>query len=181
MYFVSRSRIFWKFPVRPPEPQPRVAVALDPALHREEEVGPHRLRTGIAAPDPAERRGEQEEAEARHDQKARDEVELVRPDLDPEEEEPPVRKVQKHRLVGQVGAAVEPDPGRDIVDAQGDDHDDPLEVPERARDPLGENGFTGCVELLRLFGRTHGGNHLQVEKRLFCAGSVLGGRVRVTL
>jgi hypothetical protein len=104
---------------------------------------------------------------------ARDEVELVRPDLDPEEEEAPVRKVQQHRLIGQVGTTVEADPGRHVVDAQGDDHDDPLEVPERAADPLWKHGFTGGVELLRLFGRTHGGNHPQVENCLFCAGLVL--------
>jgi hypothetical protein len=128
-----------------PEPQTRVAVALDPALDQNEEVGPDGLRAGIAAPDPAQRRGEQEQAEPRHDQQARDEVELVRPDLDPEEEEAPVGEVDQHRLIGQVRAAVPADPRRQVVDAQRDDHDPPFEVPELAGDTR-ENGLTCGVE-----------------------------------
>jgi hypothetical protein len=88
----------------------------------------------------------------------------VRPDLDPEEEEAPVGEVQQNRLIGQVRPTVEPDPGRHVVDAQRDDHDDPLEVPERALDPLRKHGLTRGIELLRLFGRTHSGITLGLNR-----------------
>jgi hypothetical protein len=139
-------------PILAVEAQASVAVALDPALDQDEEVGPDGLRAGIAAPDPAQRRGKQEQPQPRHDQKARDKVELVRPDLDPEEEEAAVRHIHQHRLIGQAGAAVPADPGGDVIEPQGHCHDHPFEAAKAAphparedRRPRGVKGFWAGV------------------------------------
>ncbi len=136
-------------PGRVPQLHPRVAVALDPALDEDEEVDPDRLRAGVAAPDPAEGGGEEEEAEAGHDEEAGDEVELLRPDLDEEEVEATVGEVDEHRLVGERGTAVPAEPGGDVVDGKGDGHDPPLQRPERAGDAAGEDRLARRVELRR--------------------------------
>ena len=81
-----------------------VAVAFDGAFDDEKQVDPDGLRAGIAAPGPADRRGEQEQAEAGHHQQPGDEVELLRPDLDEEEVEAPVGQVDQDGLVGGVRA-----------------------------------------------------------------------------
>ena len=148
-------------PGRVPELDPGVAVALDPALDQDEEVGPDRLRAGVAAPDPAERRGEEEEAEPGHDQQAGDEVELLRPDLDEEEVEAAVGQVDQHRLVRQRRAAVPADPGGDVVDAERDRHDPPLQRAEasrtrRGKDRLGAANSGGGSVVVWLKGRVPG-------------------------
>ncbi len=143
-------------PRRVPQLHAGVPVAFDPAFHQDHQVGPDGLRAGVAAPDPAQRRGEQEQPQPRHDQKARDEVEFVRPDLDPEEVEAPVRQVDQHSLVGQVRATVPANPGRQVVDRQSDPHDPPLERTEGALNAAGEHGFAGSVERRWLIGRRHG-------------------------
>ena len=148
---------FLGIPTRFPEPKPGVSVALNPALNRKKEIGPNGLRAGITAPDPPKRRREEEEAETGHDQKARNKIELVRPDLDPEEEEAPVRHVDQHGLIGECGPAIPPDPGGDVVDPQGHDHNDPFEIAELTGDPFRKNRFAGGVELLWLFRGTHDG------------------------
>jgi hypothetical protein len=47
-----------------------------------EQVGPDRLRAGIATPGAPHSGGQQEQADTRHDQQTRHEIEFVRPDLD---------------------------------------------------------------------------------------------------
>ena len=71
------------------EPHAGVAVALEQALDDDVEVGPDRLRAGVAAPEPAEQGGGQEQGQGRHHQQAGDEIDLLRPQLDEEEVEPP--------------------------------------------------------------------------------------------
>ena len=68
-------------------------------------------------------------------------MELLRPDLDPEEEEAPVGQVDQHRLVRQIGAAVPADPGGDVVDRQRDAHQPPLQTAEEPAHRLGEDRF----------------------------------------
>ena len=105
-----------------------VAVALDPTFDQDEQVGPDGLRAGIAAPDPAKRGGEQEQAQPRHDQQPGHEIEFVGPDLDPEQEKAAARQIDQHGLIGHVGAAVPPQPGRDVIDGEAQDQDGPLHV-----------------------------------------------------
>jgi hypothetical protein len=65
-----------------------IAVAFDPTFDQYEQVSPHRLRAGIAAPHTPCGRGEEKQAKPRHNQQASDEIKLVRPNLDHEEKEP---------------------------------------------------------------------------------------------
>src|SRR3546814_2567105 len=59
-----------------------VAVTLDPAFDQHEQVGPYRLRTGIAAPDAAEQGGGEEQRHGAEDQQPGDVINLLRPYLD---------------------------------------------------------------------------------------------------
>ncbi len=132
--------------------QAGVSIPFDPAFDQDKEIGPDGLRAGIAAPDPAKRRGKEEKAQPRHDQKARDEVELMRPDFDPEEEETTAGQIDQHGLIRQVRAPVPADPGREVIDAQGDRHDHPFQISERPVDLLGKNRLAGRIEALRRVG-----------------------------
>src|SRR5690348_8217296 len=67
------------------QPDTVAPVAFDQTLNPHEQVGPDRLRAGIAAPDAAEQRCRQEKADGGHDQDAGQEVDLLRPDLDKKE------------------------------------------------------------------------------------------------
>ncbi len=117
-------------PRRGVELEPRPAVALDQALDREEEVGPHRLRAEIAAPDPAGDRVHQEQDQGRQDQQAHDVGDLLRPQLDEEEVEPAPVEVDQHRLRRRARAAVPAQERHDVVDGEGDRQDDPLRGTE---------------------------------------------------
>ena len=133
----------------PMQAQPRIAIPLDPTLNKNEKIGPHGLRTGIAAPHAAQRRGEQKQTQARHDQQTGHEIKLMRPNLDPEKEKSPVRQIQQNRLIRQRCTPVPTNPGRDIVDAQGDNHDHPFQVAKLAINLLGKDRFARSIEGLR--------------------------------
>ena len=123
-----------------------VAVALDLALHPDVEVGPHRLRAGVAAPGAAEEGGDEEQPDAGHDEQARDVIEFLRPDLDEEEIEAAVGHVDEDGLVRRVARPRPAQPGRDIVDAEEDDHHRPLEAAEPAVGRLRVNRFARGIE-----------------------------------
>ncbi len=114
------------------QPDLRVAVAVDEPVDMLEQVGPHRLRTGIAAPGAPDRTGDEEQPDPRHDEQARDIIEFMRPDLDLEHVETPVREVDEHRLIGRVRTTIPADPRRSIIDRQGHRHDRPFEAAEGA-------------------------------------------------
>ena len=114
-----------------------IAVALEEALDRNHQVGPHRLRTGITAPHAPGDRGDQEQAKRRKHQQAGDVVEFLRPNLEEEEKEPPRGKVDQHGLVWQIRTPVPANPRHGVVDRQRDRHDDPLDGAERAVRALG--------------------------------------------
>ena len=78
------------------------AIAFDPALDRQEQVGPDRLRAEIAAPDPAGDRVHQEQRHRGHDEQAGEVIDLLRPELDEEEVEAAAGQIDQHRLVGRV-------------------------------------------------------------------------------
>src|SRR5690606_7470197 len=74
-----------------------VAVAIDEPVNVLKQIGPYGLRTGIAAPGPANGARHQEQANCGHDQQPGDEVELVRPDLDVEHVEASVGEIDQNR------------------------------------------------------------------------------------
>jgi hypothetical protein len=102
-------------------------IALDPALDGQEEIGPHRLRAEIAAPDPAGDRVHQEQGHGGHDQQAGEVVDLLRPELDEEEVESALRQVHQHRLVGGGEPAVPPHEWQRVVDPERDQEQDPFD------------------------------------------------------
>jgi len=98
------------------------AVAFEEAFDMDEEVGPDRLRAGITAPDAAGDARHEKEAESRENEEARDVVEFLRPDFEEEEIETPRGKIEQHRLVGKVRSPVPAQPGRHVIDRQGESH-----------------------------------------------------------
>jgi hypothetical protein len=94
-----------------------IAIAFEKALNHEKKVGPYRLRTKISAPDAAEERRHEEEADRGEDQQAGDIVDFLRPYLEAEDVEPSSREIGQHGLIGRAGSAIPPQPGQQIVDA----------------------------------------------------------------
>ena len=125
-----------------------IAVALEEALDDKKQVCPYSLGAGIAAPGPADDRCDKEQTHACHDQQAGNIEEFLRPDLDEEEIETAVCHIDQHRLIGRKFAAIPANPGRDVVNAKRDQHDDPFQSPELAADPLGEDLFAGGIKRL---------------------------------
>ena len=92
-------------PRRRVELHARAAVALGPALHPQEDLGPHRLRTGVAAPQAAGDRGEEEQRQRGDDQQPGEEDEILRPEHQAEDVELARRQVEQHRLAAVPVAA----------------------------------------------------------------------------
>ena len=108
-------------------------VAFDPALDDLEQVCPHRLRTEISAPNPSGDRVHQEQGHRGEDEQAGEVVNLLRPQLDEEEIEAPSRKIDQHRLIGRIGAAIPTHEWQAVIDAERHKKDDPF---DRAISPL---------------------------------------------
>ena len=112
-------------PRRPVEPDARRAVTLQVVLDPHEDLGVDGLRAGVAAPEPAGDRGEQEQAVGREDEQPRQVDEVLRVQHQVEDVEAPARQVEEHRravVPGQPRQAVEdelrrpderPAPGRE--------------------------------------------------------------------
>jgi hypothetical protein len=119
-------------PRRGVELDPAVAVAFEVVLDPHEHLGPHRLRTGIAAPQPAGEGGEEEQRKTSDRQQHRQEHEVLRPEIQPEHVELARRQVEQHRL-----AAVPAQPREHVVHPQQHphrEHAQALEAPvDRAR------------------------------------------------
>ena len=107
-------------------------VALNPALDRHEQIGPHRLRAEIAAPDPPGDGVHQEQRHGGDNQEAGQVIDFLRPDLDKEEIETPRREIDQHRLVGRIRAAIPAHERQEIVDAHSGDEQCPFQAPKRA-------------------------------------------------
>ena len=116
---------------------PRAAVALDPALDPHEQIGPHGLRAGEAAPHAARDAGREEQTERAEQQQSGQVVDFLRPDLDPQEVRAAGRHVDQERLIRHARAAVPADPGAEVVDAEQQDQHRPLDRAEAAADLLG--------------------------------------------
>ena len=80
------------------ELHPAAAVAFGPSLHPQEYFRPDRLRTGVPAPYPAGQRSEEEQGHARDNQQHRQEDEILRPEIQPEDVELARRQVEQHGL-----------------------------------------------------------------------------------
>ncbi|MGY4496807.1 hypothetical protein ACVWYH_000734 [Bradyrhizobium sp. GM24.11] len=125
---------------------PLAAVAFDEALDGVEQIGPDRLRTEIAAPDAATNRVHQEQRHRGDDQQAGEVIDLLRPQLDEEEIEAAVGKIDQHRLAGGAKAAVPAHEGQEVIDAEAERHQAPFDPAEGAGDALGIHLLAGCVE-----------------------------------
>ncbi len=133
-------------PRRLVELKPLIAVSLKEALYRDHQIGPHCLRTGIAAPDAASNRGDEEQRQRCKHQQASDVVKLLRPDLDEEEIEAPRGKIDEHGLIGKIGATIPANPRDEIVDAERHRHHDPLDGAEAAMRALGIDLDAGRIK-----------------------------------
>src|SRR5690606_21710014 len=78
-----------------------------------------------------------------------------RPDLDEEEVEASVGQIDQDSLVRGKGTPVPTYPGRQVVDAQGNGHDQPFEIAVRAFGALRENFPAAGTEGLAQPGRVH--------------------------
>ena len=137
------------------EPDACVTVALPEALGQDHEVGPDRLRAGVAAPDAARDRGGEKQCQRREHEEPGDVVELLRPDFEPEEIEPLMSEIEQERLIRQAGSAVQPDPRQGVIDAERHDHDRPFDVAELAVNELRVNGLAPLIHGIGVLG-VHG-------------------------
>ena len=112
------------------------AVALDEPLDPQEEIGPHRLRAEIAAPDAAEQRVRQEQRERGENEQAGEVIDFLRPDFDEEEVEARVREIDQHRLMRLVRPAIPAHERQEVVDAEADEQQAPLQAAKRPADLL---------------------------------------------
>ncbi len=111
------------------EAHARQALALDLALDPQEDLGVDGLRAGVAAPQAAGDRGEQEQRVGGDDQQHRQVDHVLRPEHQPEDVELARGDVEQHRLPvvpGEPGQAVEEDLRRP--------HQRPAPVGEHAGD-----------------------------------------------
>ena len=136
-------------PARVMQSDAGIAVALDPAFDKDEQIGPDRLRAGITTPHTPQSRGKQKQPKPRHDQQTGDEIEFMGPDLDPEEIEPPMRQIDQHRLIRQVGPAVPPQPRGEIIYPQRNGHDTPLKAAEEPVDAARKNRHSRGIKRWR--------------------------------
>ena len=111
-------------------------VALDEPLDGKEEIGPHRLRAEIAAPDAAGDGVHQEQHDRSEDEQAGEVIDLLRPELDEEEIETPVWKIDQNRLRWRVRAAIPAHERKQVIDAERDNQNRPFNIAERAVDAL---------------------------------------------
>jgi hypothetical protein len=89
-----------------------LAVALEVALDPHEDLGVHRLRAGVAAPQAARHGGEQEQRVGADHQQRRQVDQVLRVQHQAEDVEAPRHQVEQHRLAvvpQQPGQAVEQD------------------------------------------------------------------------
>ena len=70
-------------------------VALDQPFDEQEQVGPDRLRTGEAAPQPSRQRVGEDQDGRGQNEKPRDQIEVLRPDLGEKEVEPSVDEIEQ--------------------------------------------------------------------------------------
>src|SRR5690606_34787975 len=133
------------------EADARRAISFKEALHMKEEIGPHRLRAGIAAPDAASDACDQKQAKRRQNEQPRDVVEFLRPDFEKEEVETARGKIEQHGLIGQAGPALPAQPRRHIIDGERHRHDEPFEAAEGAAHQLRIDFYPALIKRAVLF------------------------------
>jgi transcriptional regulator of met regulon len=116
------------------------------ALDRDHQIGPHRLRTGIAAPYTAGDRREKKQRERGEHKQPSDVVEFLRPNFEKEKVEAARRKIDQDRLIGKIRTAMPAQPWYEVVDRERDRHDDPLDGAKGAVRALGIDLDAGGIE-----------------------------------
>ena len=111
-------------------------VAFDEPLDGKEQIGPHRLRAEIAAPDAASDGVHQEQHDRSENEQAGEVIDLLRPEFDEEEIETPVWKIDQNRLRRRVRAAIPAHERKQVIDAKRDSQNRPFDIAERAMDAL---------------------------------------------
>ncbi|MNZ55114.1 hypothetical protein D3C78_730330 [compost metagenome] len=119
-----------------------VAVALGDLFAPHENPGPHALRAGVAAPHPAGEHGDEEQAEGGHDEDARKQDEVLRPDGGAEDVELALGQVPPH---GLVATPVQPH-GAEVQQEQHSPADH-AQAPEQAGEGTGVDLFPRGVEV----------------------------------
>ena len=141
------------------------AVALDPPFDPHEQVGPHGLRAGIAAPDATGQAGRKKQADRGEDQDAGQVVDFLGPDLDEEEIAALMVQIDQHGLVRRAGAAVPAHPGQDIVKAEQTGQGGPFDPAEAAADLAGIDLGPAGVKVQRPRRAGRGGRRLLFANR----------------
>src|SRR5690606_8540802 len=108
------------------EPDARITVTLPEPLHGQHEIRPHRLRTGIAAPDATSGRRDEEKTEGGDHENAGDIVKFLRPDLEEKQEQPAIGEIEQYGLIGQIRTAIPAQPRQRVVDGERDRHHRPF-------------------------------------------------------
>ena len=162
---VAISRTRWMVSGAPAFSDALAPVAFDQPLHGVEQVGPHRLRTQIAAPDAPPDRVHQKQRHRRDNEQSGKIIDFLRPQFDEEKIESPGREIDQHGLAGRVRPAVPAHERQDVIDRQRDGHQAPFDIAEGAGNALRIDGLAGrierrgkVVEVGRIDGLVHGGS-----------------------
>src|SRR5208283_2892192 len=107
------------------ETDSRQAIAFDLALDPGEDFRVHRLRTGVAAPQPAGDRGEEEERQGAQDQQHAQVDDVLRPEDEAEDVELARGKIEQDRLAPVPGKPWQP-----VIDRLGQKHQPPAPAGE---------------------------------------------------
>ncbi len=99
------------------EPHPRVTIAFAELLHPQEGFGPYRLRAGVATPQAASQRGDEEQGQRGEQQQQGEQQQILRNQSQREQMKAAMRQVEEHqRLV------VPAQPGQQVVEAEQRQH-----------------------------------------------------------
>ena len=133
----------------------RDMVAFQPVFHPHEDFGVHGLRAGVAAPQAAGHRGEQEQRQRGKNQQAGQVDEILRPEHQAENIEFACGQIEQHRL-----AVVPMQPGHTVIERLGQQHQRDAPIGEHAVHRARLDFLPDRVELL--LGRGVGGGGLLV-------------------
>ena len=116
-------------------------VAFGQPLHPHEDFGPHGLRAGVAAPEPAREGREEEQRQGGHDEQPGEQIEVLREDRQAEQIEFARGQVEQQGL-----ASVPLEPGQPVVQTEQNDHRHVPQPDEPAADLAGVYLLVGLVE-----------------------------------
>jgi hypothetical protein len=121
-------------------------IALDQALDGIEQIRPDGLRAEVAAPDAASQRIHQKQRDRSDDQQPGEIIDFLRPQLDEEEIETAVGKIDQHRLTGRTQTAIPAHEGQEVIDPEAERHQAPFDTAEGSGDALRIDFLVGHIE-----------------------------------